>query len=36
MTLMTSYGQSMKDVERRALWAFLQSLPPVTRTVSKP
>jgi len=36
MTLMTSYGQSMKDVERRALWAYLQSLPPISKTVSTP
>jgi mono/diheme cytochrome c family protein len=36
MTLMTSYGKSMKDVERRALWAYLQSLPPVSKAVQKP
>jgi mono/diheme cytochrome c family protein len=31
MTLMATYGQSMTDVERHALWAYLQSLPPVTK-----
>jgi hypothetical protein len=36
MTSMASYAQNMKDVERRALWAYLQSLPPVSKTVSKP
>jgi mono/diheme cytochrome c family protein len=36
MTLMASYGQSMKDVERRALWAYLQSLPPVGKSVKTP
>jgi mono/diheme cytochrome c family protein len=36
MTLMASYGQSMKDVERRALWAYLQSLPPVSKSVKTP
>jgi hypothetical protein len=36
MTLMASYGQSMKDVERRALWAYLLSLPPVRKSVPTP
>ena len=36
MTLMASYGQSMKEVERRALWAYLQSLPPVNKSVPTP
>jgi mono/diheme cytochrome c family protein len=36
MTLMTSYGQSMTDVERRALWAYLQSLAPVEKIIPKP
>jgi len=36
MTLMSTYGQRMKDVERRALWAYLQSLPPVSKGVSTP
>lgn len=36
MTLLASYGQSMKDVERRALWAYLQSLPPVSKAVPNP
>lgn len=31
MTAMASYGQRMKDVERQALWAYLQSLPPVSK-----
>jgi mono/diheme cytochrome c family protein len=33
MALIAPFGQSMTDVERRALWAFLQSLPPVQKTV---
>jgi mono/diheme cytochrome c family protein len=36
MTLMASYGQSMKDVERQALWAYLQSLPPISKSVQTP
>ena len=36
MTLMSSFGKNMKDVERRALWAYLQSLPPVSKAVQKP
>ena len=36
MTLMASYGQSMKDVERQALWAYLQSLPPIGKSVKTP
>jgi mono/diheme cytochrome c family protein len=36
MSLMSSYGKSMKDVERRALWMYLQSLPPVSKAVPKP
>jgi mono/diheme cytochrome c family protein len=36
MSLMTAYGKSMKDVERRALWAYLQSLPPVDKAIPKP
>ena len=36
MTLILSYGKSMKDVERRALWVYLQSLPPVSKAVQKP
>jgi mono/diheme cytochrome c family protein len=35
MTLMASYGQSMTDVERQALWAYLQSLPPVAKTIAE-
>ena len=36
MTLMASYGQSMTETERQALWAYLQSLPPVSKTVPTP
>ena len=36
MSMMSAYGASMKDVERRALWAYLQSLPPVSKAVQKP
>jgi len=36
MTLMATYGQSMKEVERQALWAYLQSLPPVSKGGAKP
>jgi mono/diheme cytochrome c family protein len=35
MTLMASYSQSITDVERQALWAYLESLPPVAKTISK-
>ena len=35
MTLMASYGESMTDVERHALWAYLQSLPPVSNAIPK-
>ena len=33
MTFMAPYGQNMTDVERHALWAYLQSLPPVSKSV---
>jgi mono/diheme cytochrome c family protein len=33
MTLVAPYGQNMKDVERQALWMYLQSLPPVSKTI---
>jgi cytochrome c553 len=33
MTLMATYGSSMTDTERHALWAYLQSVPPVHRVV---
>ena len=36
MTLLAPYGQQMTDTEKHALWAFLQSLPPVSKTVPKP
>ena len=29
MSLMTPYGKNMTDTERKALYAYLQSLPPV-------
>jgi mono/diheme cytochrome c family protein len=35
MKEVAGYGQSMTDVERQALWAYLQSLPPV-RKATKP
>jgi len=33
MSLITAYGQKMTDVERQALWAYLQSLPPVSKKI---
>jgi len=30
------YGQGMTEVERHALWAYLQSVPPVQKSVTKP
>jgi mono/diheme cytochrome c family protein len=36
MSEVADYGRSMTDVERRALWAYLQTLPPVSKAVSKP
>jgi len=36
MKEVAAYGQSMTDVERHALWTYLQSLPPVSRTVPSP
>lgn len=35
MTLITPYGQNMTETERQALWAYLQSLPPVSKTIEK-
>jgi mono/diheme cytochrome c family protein len=35
MKEVAGYGKSMTDGERRALWAYLQSLPPVSKTVTK-
>jgi mono/diheme cytochrome c family protein len=35
MTLMANYAQHMKDVERQALWAYLQSLPPVHKAIER-
>lgn len=34
MTFLAPYGQNMTEVERHALWAYLQSLPPVSKTIS--
>ncbi|SRR5579871_1541973 len=34
MTLMAPFGQSMTDTERHALWAYLQSLPPVHKVIN--
>jgi mono/diheme cytochrome c family protein len=36
MKEVAGYGQSMTDVERHALWAYLQSLPAVHKTVTSP
>jgi len=36
MSQMSAYGKSMKDVERRALWAYVQSLPPVSKAIQMP
>jgi mono/diheme cytochrome c family protein len=33
MTFIAPYAQNMTDVERQALWAYLQSLPPVSNSV---
>jgi mono/diheme cytochrome c family protein len=33
MSLVTTYGQGMTDVERQALWAYLQSVPPVSKAI---
>lgn len=35
MTLMAPYGQRMTDAERQALWSFLQSLPAVSKTITR-
>ena len=35
MKEVAGYGQSMTEVERQALWAYLQSLPPVRKTAAK-
>jgi len=35
MTLMAQYGRNMTDTERQALWAFLRSLPAVTKLIDK-
>jgi mono/diheme cytochrome c family protein len=35
MTLIAKYGQNMTETERQALWAYLQSLPPVSKTIGK-
>src|SRR5262249_10825369 len=36
MKEMGPYGKSMTDVERQALWAYLQALPPVRKAAAKP
>ena len=36
MSLMAPYGQRMTDAERQSLWSYLQSLPPVTKTIPAP
>jgi len=35
MTLMAPYGQAMTEIERQALWAFLQSVPPVSKVIAQ-
>jgi mono/diheme cytochrome c family protein len=35
MTLMAPYGQNMTETERQALWAYLQSVPAVSKTIDK-
>lgn len=35
MSFLAPYGQKMTEVERQALWAYLQTLPPVSKTVPK-
>jgi mono/diheme cytochrome c family protein len=35
MTLIAPFGQNMTDTERQALWAYLQSIPPVSKTIDK-
>ncbi|MEO7192727.1 MAG: cytochrome c [Vicinamibacterales bacterium] len=35
MTFIAPYGQNMTDVERHALWSFLQSLPPVSKKIAE-
>jgi hypothetical protein len=32
MTLVAPFAQQMKDVELQALWAYIQSIPPVPVT----
>jgi mono/diheme cytochrome c family protein len=36
MKEVAGYGQGMTDVERQALWGYLQTVPPVSKTVAKP
>jgi mono/diheme cytochrome c family protein len=33
MTFLAPYGQRMTETEKQALWAYLQSLPPVSKTI---
>jgi cytochrome c553 len=33
MTLMAPYAQNMTDTERQGLWAYIQSVPPVSKTI---
>jgi mono/diheme cytochrome c family protein len=35
MTFVTPFGQSMTDIERQALWAYLQSLPAVAKEIAQ-
>jgi mono/diheme cytochrome c family protein len=35
MTLVAPFGQNMTETERQALWAYLQSLPPVSKRIEE-
>jgi mono/diheme cytochrome c family protein len=35
MSSMAAYGEQMTEIERQALWAYLQSLPPVNKLIEK-
>ena len=35
MTVVAPFGQNMTETERQALWAYLQSLPPVSKRIEE-
>ena len=35
MSLVAPFGQNMTETERHALWAYLQSLPPVSKRIEE-